>query len=201
MAASWWEGCGRRVRLGRSVPGMKLKRWLLILAGLFVGIFLGIWFLLLRPQSVASTAARRLPPVVGAPVPDFTLPRLDGTKQALHALRGKPVVINFWATWCLPCKEEMPLLERYAQKYPDQFIVLGINSAEEEQVVKNYVQSLGITFPILLDQSGSVTESYYVRNFPITFFVDAQGMLRGQHLGTLDETALVKYLQTIGIKP
>ncbi len=144
---------------------------------------------------------RPLPPTVGSPVPDFELTGADGALESLSSSRGKQVIINFWATWCPPCKEEMPLLEQYGKKYAGTLVILGVNSGEEPDVVRPVIDKMGITFPILLDQSGNVTDLYYVKDFPYTFFVDETGILRGQHIGLLSEERLVRYLKTIGIEP
>ena len=180
---------------------MRFKGPLFLLAGLLLGVALGALVLLSGPGQPGSRE-RRLPPTVGAAAPDFSLPLLGGEgEQKLSDLKGKPVVINFWATWCPPCKEEMPLLQRYASQYGDQMVLLGVDYAEEAPVVQKFVDEMGITFPILLDADGSVSTLYYVRNYPTTYFVDAEGVVRAQHLGLLTEDLLKKYLKTIGLEP
>jgi cytochrome c biogenesis protein CcmG, thiol:disulfide interchange protein DsbE len=178
-------------------------RWkgaLFLLGGLLAGVLLGlIVFFSGQPAVGADPADRRLPPAVGGPAQDFELPLLGGSTQKLSELRGKPVVINFWATWCGPCRDEMPLLERFAQEYAGQVVVLGVNSGEGESQVTPFVEELKITFPILLDLDEQVTNLYFVRNFPITFFVDAEGVVRAQHLGILREDLLLRYIETIGL--
>ena len=178
---------------------MKWKGPALLLGGLLLGVLLGVVVLWSSPDN-PTTTNRQLPPTVGSPAGDFTLRGLDGQVYDLSDLKGTPVVINFWATWCPPCKEEMPLLEEYARKYPDQMVILGVDYQEKEDVVRAYKEEVGVTFPILLDRTGSVADTYYVRNFPMTFFVDTEGMIRAQHLGLLTEDLLVRYLQTIGIE-
>jgi cytochrome c biogenesis protein CcmG, thiol:disulfide interchange protein DsbE len=126
---------------------------------------------------------------------------LVGGSQKLSALRGKAVMINFWATWCPPCKEEMPLFERYSQKYSGGLVLLGIDSGEDAAQVRSFINGMDLTYPILLDLEGDAVSQYYAKNLPSTFFVDSQGILRGQHLGLLTEDLLVEYLKTIGIAP
>lgn len=182
---------------------MKWKGALILLGGLTLGLSLGFLVYVSggHPATGAGESVVSAPPTVGAMAPDFDLPLLNGGQKKLSSLRGKPVVINFWATWCLPCKEEMPLLEKYAAKYSDRLVVLGVNSGEAESLIQPYTSELGISFPILLDHDERVTDQYFVRNFPITFFVDGQGIIRGQSLGLLQENLLVRYLKTIGIEP
>ena len=180
---------------------MKLKLVAFLLGGLLIGVLLG--WVLLREFGAAGNpkSVRQLPPTVGTAAPDIALKSLDGTSLRLSSFKGKPVVINFWATWCPPCKEEMPIFERYARKYAGQLVILGIDSQESAEIVQPFVTQMGITFPILLDQSGIVSARYFVKDFPYTFFVDESGILRGQHLGLLSEEKLVRFLGTIGIQP
>ena len=178
----------------------KLKGIAFLLVGLLIGGILGALVLLGGPAGSASNS-RRLPPTVGSPVKDFQLTALDGSAMRLSTLQGKPVVINFWATWCAPCREEMPLLNQYAEKYADRVIVLGVNDGETEQQIDEFLVETPVAFPILLDTTNAVTDDYYVRSLPMTFFIDAEGVLRAQHLGMLSENLLARYLQTIGIEP
>lgn len=175
-----------------------LKGLLFLLGGVALGVLVGV-LVLQAISSRASADRRRLPPAVGQPVKDFELVDLDGQVRRLSDLRGQPVVINFWATWCGPCKDEMPLLQQYADRYAGQMTLLGVDYQEEQAVVREFVETYGIDFPILLDRDGRAAEQYFVRNFPATFFVDAEGTLRAQHLGLLTEERLVDYLSTIGL--
>ena len=178
---------------------MKYKGILILFGGLLVGILLGTTVLLGEPDRTAG-AQRPLPPTIGSTVSDFELPVLSGQAQRLSELKGRPVVINFWATWCGPCKAEMPLLNRMSREYPDDLVVLGVNYAESVEVVEGFVTGEGITFPILLDEAGHVADLYIVRSYPTTFFVDAEGVLRAQHIGLLSEDLLVRYLELIGLE-
>lgn len=193
---------GGQVGTGESQPKRPglIKGIVFLLAGLVLGGILGAMVLLSGPRSGSGTE-RRLPPTVGSPVKDFTLRSLEGQDVRLADLRGRPVVMNFWATWCAPCKEEMPLLNQYAEKYADQMVVLGVNSGEMEDIVAPFVEEYALGFPILMDTTNAVSDTYYVRSYPMTFFVDSEGVLRAQHLGMLSEKLLARYLETIGITP
>jgi cytochrome c biogenesis protein CcmG, thiol:disulfide interchange protein DsbE len=179
---------------------LNIKGILFLFGGLVIGVLLGVLVLLSGPRLEARTE-RQLPPSSGSPAKEFDLPVLGGSQQSLSDLQGTPVVLNFWATWCPPCKEEMPLLERYAQEYSGEFVLLGIDYAEEEAVVQRFVDEMGITFPILLDEDGAVSDLYFVRNYPTTFFIDAEGIVRAQHLGMLREDIFEQYLAIIGVEP
>lgn len=144
-------------------------------------------------------SAQRLPPTVGSAVKDFVLDDLSGNEVKISRLKGKPLVLNFWATWCPPCKEEMPLLEHYSKLYANEITIIGVDYAEDQQTVQQFVEEQTITFPVLLDQAGIVSEMYFVRNYPMTFFIDADGILRAQHLGQLTDEVMKRYLDLIGI--
>lgn len=178
---------------------MKYKGVLFLIGGLLVGVLLGTTVFWGGPGWTAG-AQQPLPPAIGSLVSDFELPALSGPAQRLSELKGRPVVINFWATWCGPCKEEMPLLNRLAREYPENLVVLGVNYAESVDVVEEFVAEEGITFPILLDEAGQVADLYFVRNYPATFFIDAGGVLRAQHIGLLSENLLARYLELIAIE-
>jgi cytochrome c biogenesis protein CcmG, thiol:disulfide interchange protein DsbE len=147
---------------------VNLKGIFFLLAGLIIGVALGA-LVLFSGQNGERSANRKLPPTVGSRAEAFELKLLGGDLQSLSGYAGTPVVINFWATWCPPCKEEMPLLNDYAGKYADRLVILGVNYSEEENVVQQFVTKEGIEFPILLDRNGIVANMYYVRNYPTTF--------------------------------
>jgi thiol-disulfide isomerase/thioredoxin len=170
----------------------------MLLGGLVLGLALGA-VVLLMPNRTPAETARVLPPTVGSPVADFSLDTLDGRRVSLAGWKGRPVLINFWATWCPPCREEMPLLEQVAKRYPN-LVVAGVNAGESQDLVAPFVDEFGITFPILLDSAEDVTNRYFVHSFPATFFVDADGVLRAQHIGLLTEDVLSRYLIAIGVE-
>lgn len=139
------------------------------------------------------TVVSRVPSAVGAPLstapspregflaPDFTLDTLDGKKVTLSELRGKVVVINFWATWCLPCREETPALEKSYEQYKDSdAVILGVNLTNQDSIseVDSFVQEFGLTYPILLDRDGRVGYLYQVKGLPTTFFINREGVIR-----------------------
>jgi peroxiredoxin len=139
-----------------------------------------------------------LPPVgarKGNTAIDFTLPSLQGQDVKLSDLRGKAVLVNFWAVWCGYCRVEMPDLQAAFEAYGDnELVVLGIDVQESAQVVEPFVEQLGITFPILLDQKGEVTIAYNVRGLPTSVFIDPQGIIRFVHLGPLTRKNIDNYL-------
>jgi peroxiredoxin len=139
-------------------------------------------------------------PVVGAPAPDFTLTDLEGETYTLADLRGHALLLNFWATWCYPCREEMPLLDSVQARYAEAgLVVLGVDADEPEETVTEFRDEVGVTFPLLLDPGGEVQQLYRIRGYPTTFFVDPEGVIRAQHIGILGESRLERALETVGI--
>jgi thiol-disulfide isomerase/thioredoxin len=150
-------------------------------------------------KSSAQPSAALPFPSEKLPFADFELQNLEGTKIHLSQYRGKAVIVNFWATWCEPCKAEMPLLEKAYLTYSGDLTILGVNVMERPEIVSPFLTQYGITFPILLDRDGAIENRYAVRGYPTSFFVDRDGVLQAQHIGELDDTLLAGYLQLIGV--
>ena len=116
--------------------------------------------------------------------PDFTLKSRDGSNIKLSELRGQVVMVNFWASWCGPCRHEMPLLEQLYQRYqPMGFTLLGVDVEEDSSAADKILKDIPVSFPILYDNKNSVTESYQVRAMPSTFLIDRDGNFRYLHKG------------------
>ncbi len=118
------------------------------------------------------------------PAPDFSLTGRDGNVVQLSNLKGNVVLINFWATWCAPCRQEMPLLDAIYKKYNRLgFEMLGINVEDDAKGAERYLKETPVTFPILFDPSGKVSKQYNVKAMPSTVLVDRQGNVRHVHFG------------------
>jgi len=137
---------------------------------------------------VASSAAAADGLELGQPAPLFTLPVLGGKSLRLEEFRGKKaVVINFWATWCVPCRDEMPTLERLWQERGASLEVLGVSvDVVKPESVKAFAREVGATFPILLDPEGKVGRPYRIRALPTSFIIDRTGVLRYREVGYRD---------------
>jgi len=119
-----------------------------------------------------------------APAPDFTLPARDGGNVRLSDLRGQVVMINFWATWCGPCRQEMPLLQQIQAKYePLGFTLVGINVEPDSAAAITWLKQVSVSFPILFDQKNVVAEQFGVQGMPSSVFVDRAGNVRYVHRG------------------
>ena len=131
--------------------------------------------------------------------PDFTLSDLDGNSVSLSDYAGTPLLVNFWATWCPPCRSELPLIQQYQDQYAGDFVVLAVDGAETAEDVRSFVEAQGYTMMFLLDTDYAVAELYQVRGFPTSVFIDADGAIQKVHIGELTEPMLIAYLDMIGI--
>jgi len=121
----------------------------------------------------------------GDAAPPLRLPALDGGTVDVASFRGKVVVVNFWATWCPPCVEEMPSLEKLHRALgPEGLVVIGVSVDEDEGTLRSFVQNMGVTFPTLRDPGGrGPTAAYRTTGFPETFVLDPQGVLLDKYIG------------------
>ena len=139
-------------------------------------------------------------PMVGYGAPDFTLTNLDGKSVHLRDFRGRVVVINFWATWCEPCRTEMPIFQSaYRVNQPLGLEILAVNFDEPRSEVQEFWNQMFLGFTMLLDPGGVIQRLYRVSGYPTTFFVDREGVIRAQHVGHLNESQLDEYLESLGI--
>ncbi len=121
------------------------------------------------------------------PAPELGMRDLDGVNHTLAGHRGKVLIVNFWATWCPPCREEMPSMERAWQGVRDEGVVLlAINVGETEEQIRNFTGKYPVTFPLLLDEDGSETRRWPVQGLPTTYVVDAEGRLVFRAIGARD---------------
>lgn len=145
-----------------------------------------------RQITVDGTAGRE-----GAPAPDFEWVAPDGSRRSLGSLRPAAVVVNFWATWCVPCKEEMPLLDRAAAAHPD-VAFLAVDLDEDGGKIRAFFDELGLTrLEPLLDVGLETARRYGLASVPSTYFVDGGGTIRQVHIGQLDEPTLEDALDRI----
>lgn len=128
---------------------------------------------------------------VGTRAPDFSLKSTDGKTVTLSALRGRPVVIAFFASWCHPCEEELPVLERFQRENATRLSVIGVSYQDLPSDAVSFVRRLRVTFPALLDEPDApVAQRYGVRGLPQTLFVDARGVVRGRIYGETSRRSL-----------
>lgn len=130
-------------------------------------------------------------PDLGVRAPDFELPTLDGKSVRLSALRGKPILLNFWASWCPPCRKEMPDLQEFFANYGDRIHVIGINWNDQAETVQEFLKQYGITYLNLLDTNGKIFVRYGLTGLPTSFFLDEEGIIRGKWLGSMSVADMV----------
>ncbi len=135
-------------------------------------------------QSQILTKAGISPLKQKTPISDFSLPTLSGETRSLSSYKGKVVLLNFWATWCPPCRAEMPSMEKlYASLKGKDFEILAVNLQEDPKTVRDFVTKNGYTFPILLDSDGRTGSVYGVRGIPTTYVIDKEGFVLGGTVG------------------
>ncbi len=182
---------------------------IIISVGVLIGMGLGALFisgLVLATNSFSQPEAGMIEevdsgdtPQVNAPAPDFELENLTGEKKHLTDYQGKVVVLNFWATWCGPCKDEMPFFQEIYESYASEIEVLAVNNQESVDKVIPFVEELGLTYEIMMDNDGSVATQYQVLGFPTTYFIDPNGIIKFLHVGVLTEEQLDGYLNLLGV--
>jgi thiol-disulfide isomerase/thioredoxin len=134
-----------------------------------------------------AAASAQLPPWSSGPTPALRLPDLEGREHALEDYRGKVVLINFWATWCEPCKHEMPSIERLRRSLPERpFAVLAVNLAEPESRVQRFLREVPVGFTVLMDRDTATAKAWKARMLPATYIVGPDGRIRYSYFGELD---------------
>jgi peroxiredoxin len=142
---------------------------------------------LLALGCVASAAAQNLKPWRGGQTPQLEAPDTEGTSHRLAQYRGKVVLVNFWATWCAPCREEMPSIERLRQAMAGRpFAVLAVNVGESARVARDFATKVPVGFPLLLDRDTSIAKKWGAKLLPATFIIAPDGAIRYSYLGELD---------------
>lgn len=195
-------------------PAALARRWPALLAGLLLGAAIGWWVFFGMPAASADRQALSTPaaensaaPVltsqlaVGNPAPGFSLgAAADGETVRLEDQRGKVVLLNFWATWCGPCRIEMPLLQQAYESYgADGLVVLGVDFDETAEQVQAFGRQLALSFPLLLDPGGAVQQLYRVPGYPTSAVIDREGELVAYHIGVLTQDQLDRYLELAGL--
>ncbi len=168
------------------------KRWTLF--SLSVLLISGGWMALTTWQTGNVYLGPEYAPKAGFLAPDFELPSLSGPVYRSGDLRGKPVLINFWASWCPPCRQEMPALQSVYAQYQDQGLqVLAVNVTDQDDPasVAQFAEEFDLTFPVLMDADGQVGRRYQVQALPTSFLVGSDGVIRQVYVGgPLDESLL-----------
>lgn len=184
-----------------KVPGRRQPSFLwVLLVSSVITLALGVWLLLSQRQELVGQSRPALTGVSLSPAPDFTLRTTDGSTLSLSSLRGKVVLLNFWATWCPPCRAEMPDLDALHRKYGTErdFVVLGVNNMEGAAEVAAFAQEQRIAFPLLLDTDGRAAEKLFgVRYLPTSMIIDREGNIRDTWQGQIAGEAMLARLKKV----
>lgn len=169
------------------------NKWTLFSISLLIIGAVWIWFTSVYWNTTSSEAVSV--PHQGFKAPDFTAKSLDGSEISLSSLRGKAVLVNIWASWCLPCRKEMPALERVYQEYNDNgFTILAVNATDQDQIenVRSFAREMSLSFPVLLDESGEISTAYQLSALPTSFFISADGVIQKVVVGGPMSEALLR---------
>jgi peroxiredoxin len=161
-----------------------------------IGIGIGI-AILLGFDSLSNDGKSEI--ALGSSAPEFISKTYLGDEVGLSDYMGSPVLINFWATWCQPCRLEMPSLQARFDQYNADINVVAVNFDEPAELVQLFAEDLDLTFPILLDPGGRIQSIYQIRGYPTTLFIDSDGIIRVIHIGYMTENQLDDYLKQVGV--
>lgn len=153
------------------------------------------------PTALAQTDPNAIGWSVGSQAPEIKLKDLKDDTVRLSDFRGKPVLVNFWATWCAPCRIEMPIMEEKYRAYKDtkEFVILAVDVKDDSGIdaVRSFLGELSLTFPVLMDSEGSAGTAYNVLGLPTSFFIDRRGVIRVSRVGAMSPAYIEEQLQII----
>ena len=172
---------------------LNFKSYKLLIALAVVGLVLalGVIGFLLTQANTKNEPTANSSLETREPAPNFTLALLGGKSFQFSNHKGKPVLINFFASWCLPCREEMPVLVKIAHEYgPKGVVLLGIAVDDTEEKMKDFIARYGVNFPVGLDKTAEIQKSFGLYGIPTTYFIDKQGVINYFHSGAVTEELL-----------
>lgn len=172
---------------------MNIKSYKLLIVFAIVGLVIAIAVagLLLTRGGAGNEFSPKSSTEAKEPAPNFTIQLLDGKDFRFSDYKGKPVLINFFASWCLPCREEMPVLEKVVLEYqPKGVVFLGIAVDDTEKKMKDFIAKYGVTFPVGLDKTAEIQKSFGLYGIPTTYFIDKNGVINYFHSGVVTEELL-----------
>ena len=182
-----------RASLPETMRRSRLPRSWLVVALVLPLLLLGLWVAWISASTAAPSGAR-----IGQPAPEFALADLDGNPVRLAELRGRPVIVNFWASWCGPCVEEFPLLADAAAVHADEGLaIIGIVFRDNSEAARSFMAQMGAGWQAVMDPGEAVADSYGIYGPPETFFIARDGTIAGRQVGQLTAADLDRQLATI----
>ena len=149
-----------------------------------------------QPDTESSTSSYSQ---AGKAAPEFELELLEGSRVSLSDFTGHPVLINYWATWCPPCREELPLIQERLDRYSPDLVVLTINAGEDPETIRNFIRQKAFSFHVLLDPDWKAEALYGIYAYPTTVFIDREGLIQARYVGGMSADILDEYLELIGV--
>lgn len=179
-------------RAGAATPAPAVRPRRVAAAAVVALAAAGVLYLLVRPARAPGSGSGL---AVGSRAPDFTATTLDGRTVTLRELPARLVLLNFWGSWCPPCREEMPYFDEAYRRYRDRgLVVLGINLGESEVAVKAFLERVGVSFPVVIDRRGQLARLYDVVPLPTTYVIDAEGRIRARVAGVVPRQQLAAWV-------
>jgi cytochrome c biogenesis protein CcmG/thiol:disulfide interchange protein DsbE len=153
----------------------------------------GLW------QVLAENNEKTTGLAIGNAAPDFELKTLDGKSIRLSELQGQKVILNFWATWCPPCRAEMPEMQNFYEKYNKDVEVFAVNltSQDSRDKVHSFIKENGLTFPVVLDEEGDVLKLYKISPIPTSYIIDSEGIIRHKYVGPMTYDQMVELTESM----
>ncbi|MBC8163078.1 MAG: TlpA family protein disulfide reductase [Roseiflexaceae bacterium] len=152
---------------------------------------------ILATNALLLDTSTPLMPEIGQPAPDFQFTLPDGTTQKLSDLQGKKVLLNFWATWCEPCRDEMPHLEQARQAYGDDLVILAVNKAEKAERIASFTNDIPVGFALIADPDADVANRYSAVNLPLTFFINRDGTVAARELKVMSYATITGHIDQL----
>ena len=184
-----------------------MRKWMPFLGGILIGLGFGVLIFFgilgresaLKVSELTQRSSQDRLPTMNAPAPNFELMNISEEVVSFDEYLGKPILLNFWATWCAPCRIEMPVIQNSFDEYDGELSVIAINNAESKEDVRAFVDEFGLTFDILLDPEAEIQRLYQINGYPTTFIIDSDGVIRVRHIGLITDDQLDRYISEIGL--